>query len=726
MNEGHIFLEGIIDSGTVEDIKRQLALNSTATSLVLHISSPGGSVYDGYSIYHHLLSSGKKIKAIIEGQAQSMATFISLACYEIEMREPSVYMIHNPSQGLQGDADMLEGGAEELRKIEDEMSAAYAEKTGIPVDEIKKMMKKETRMNALEAKQKGFVDKTSKQLKAVAIGQLNTNKMEENEKGLIQKGLDELKALLTNKPANEPKNMVSLELADGGMVDVDGEEGDLVGKPATVAGEPAPDGEHALADGRILVVAAGMVTEIKEAPPQETAEQKLQKQVSELQAQLQKAEADKVAATQTAESTKQEISKAAQAVAKIESELKELKTKTIGTEDKPSKGSAPMKTPIGFNRSEPNAVALDLTKAFINENMQYLKNHYPQGYFDNTPSMVSILETSFNYTYPGILTTDIFYKPTLQSPALADIFTIDQDIKFKKQYNLVTQLDKIVRPYTGCGATVNTNRQLITNTEVVTKEFQMYEGWCKDDFTNQLTGVYNNLAQDWLKTGEAQFDPAGTPIDKVIMTVLKDGMQRDIFRRVSFAAGNSSDVDYNQFDGLWDRNIDSSGASNYCVRRAGTALGTAALSAGNALTHLDTMWAASSILLRNQPNKKIFVTRSIWENYAASLRGVGAVTEQAFANQQSGTPTIRYNGVDVIPVDLWDVFLAESDNPLTSNVRHLVMMTVKENHILGVENGADLNTIDSWFEKKDQKRYYRSSFKLGYNYLHCDLTTIMY
>jgi hypothetical protein len=210
------------------------------------------------------------------------------------------------------------------------------------------------------------------------------------------------------------------------------------------------------------------------------------------------------------------------------------------------------------------------------------------------------------------------------------------------------------------------------------------------------------------------------------MTVLKDGMQRDIFRRVSFAAGNSSDVDYNQFDGLWDRNIDSSGASNYCVTRAGTALGTAALSAGNALTHLDTMWAASSILLRNQPNKKIFVTRSIWENYAASLRGVGAVTEQAFANQQGGTPTLKYNGVDVIPVDLWDVFLAETDNPLTASVRHLVMMTVKENHILGVENGADLNTIDSWFEKKDQKRYYRSSFKLGYNYLHCDLTTIMY
>ena len=546
--------------------------------------------------------------------------------------------------------------------------------------------------------------------------------MESSERNLIQKGLDELKALLTTKPVDEPK-MVSLELADGGTVDVDGEEGDLVGKNAMVGGEPAPDGEHTLADGRVLVVAAGVVTEVKEAAPEESAADKLKAQIEELQAQLKTAEAEKSAieVSKVAETTK-----AAEMVAKIEKELKEIKAATVGKTEKPIKIKEAMNTPIGFKRSEPNAVALDLTKAFINENMQYLKNHYEPGYFDNTPTMTSILETSFNYTYPGILTTDIFYKPTLQSPALSDIFTIDQDIKFKKVYNLVTQLDKIVRPYTGCGADVNTNRQLITNTEVQTKEFQMYEGWCKDDFTSQLTGVYNNLAQEWLKTGEAQFDPAGTPIDKVIMTVLKDGMQRDIFRRVSFAAGDSADADYNQFDGLWTRNIDSSGAANYCVRRAGTALGTGALSAGNALTHLDTMWNASSILLRNQPNKKIFVTRSIWENYAASMRGVGSVTEQAFANQQSGTPTLRYNGVDVIPVDLWDVFLAESDNPLTASARHLIMMTVRENHILGVENGADLNSIDSWFEKKDQKRYYRSSFKLGYNYLHCDLSTIMY
>lgn len=722
MNEAHIFVEGVIDHTLYEAVKKQVALAANAESLVVHIASPGGSVYDGYKIYHQLKGSGKKIKSIIEGEAQSMATFISLAGDEIEIKDPSIYMIHNPSQGLQGDADALQGGAEELRMIEDEMAKAYSIKTGLSIDEIKKMMKKESRMNAFEAKQKGFVDRITNQLKAVAIG-----KTQMEDKNAFDRIMDELKGIaskLTGSSTAAPV-AVELELKDGSMLNVEG-EGDLMGKPATVGGQPAPDGDHQLADGRVVVTAGGVVTEVREAAPVETPEQKLQKEIEALKAQLQKAEADKAAASEDVNKTKEEVKQAAQMVAKIEKEITALKKQTVGDGDKPDKGMTATRKPIGFGASGPNAVALDLTKAFINENMPWLKRHYEESFFSNTPTMSSILETNFRYTYPGILTTDIFYKPTLTAPALSDIFTIDQDIKFKKQYNLVTELNKIVKPFTGCGTDPNSDIQNITNTEVVTKEFQMYEGWCKTDFTDQLSGIYNNLAQEWLKTGEEQFDPAGTPIDKVIMTVLKDAMQRDIFRRVSFAAGDSSDADYNQFDGLWTRNIDSSGASNYCVRRAGSALGTAALSAGNALTYLEQAYDQSNILLKNTMDKKFFVTRSIWDNYYNSLIGNGSVTEQAFSNLQKGLSTLQYKGIPVIPVDLWDSFLAETDNPLNGTTRHLVLLTTRSNHILGLENGADLNKIDSWYEKKDQKRYYRSSFKLGYNYLHCDLTTVMY
>jgi hypothetical protein len=157
-----------------------------------------------------------------------------------------------------------------------------------------------------------------------------------------------------------------------------------------------------------------------------------------------------------------------------------------------------------------------------------------------------------------------------------------------------------LQPYTGCTSSPNGNRALITNKTIQVKEFRMYEGWCKDDFTGQLSGSYNLLAQEWLKTGEQSFDPAGTPIDKIIVRQLQDALRRDIFRRVFFADGDSSDTDYNQFNGFWPSLIDQAGASNYCVYREGTALGIGTLAADTAATRFANMFNNSNILLKQE------------------------------------------------------------------------------------------------------------------------------
>jgi hypothetical protein len=202
------------------------------------------------------------------------------------------------------------------------------------------------------------------------------------------------------------------------------------------------------------------------------------------------------------------------------------------------------------------------------------------------------------------------------------------------------------------------------------------------------------------------------------------------------AAGNSSSSNYNQFDGLWDRLIDSAGASNYCVVRGGSALGTGTLSAGAALTALEAVYAASNPLLKEMIGKTTFwVTGSIYDNYVQSLVGTGNVSANQFQNtidgvngslQQTVGGGVHYKGIPIRPVRFWDTSLADTNNPLNSTTRHLILLTVKENHILGVENGPDLNKIEGWYERKDRKFYYESDMKFGYNYLHCDLQSIAY
>lgn len=342
--------------------------------------------------------------------------------------------------------------------------------------------------------------------------------------------------------------------------------------------------------------------------------------------------------------------------------------------------------------------------------------------------MASALETNFDYTYPGILTTEVFFKPTEDSPALADLAIIDQGISFKKQYNVLPSLSKVLKPYDGCSRSFS-GSQDITNVTLETKEFEVGLEWCKDDFTNYLTGAYNNLAQEMLKSGNASFDISGTPVSSMISQLVEDAVRRDVFRRICFGDTGSASADWDTIDGIWTQLIDNAGtASTYCVKKASTSMGTAALSSGEALANLEAAYIESTNLLKAVPvsKKAFFVTGSVYDNYFNSLAATGAVTEQAFTNIVKGLSSLTYKGIPVVPVRLWDTELADSGNPLYATTRHLVLYTTKDNHRIGVENSADLNKIEGWYERKDRKYYFEADMKFGYTYLHCDLQTIAY
>lgn len=751
---------------------RQLAAASAAESLTLHIASPGGSVYDGYQIYHAIIDwatrDGKKkpVYGVIAGEAQSMATFISAAVDkgQLEIADPSRYMIHNPSQKSGGDKTVLRKDADELERIENEMAEVYASRTKIPVDQIKDMMKKETQMTAQDAVRMGFADKISERLKAVAIGKSMKPVRKETFLskilGPLFRNVEAQGATALDIPLQDGKTMVSDAVDEAG----------LVGSAVSIDGAVVPDGDYVTASGATVSVVAGKITNVVAAetsdsidkqiadlqakktklsnpapvpapqplpPATSEADKKLaeaEKQLAALKAEKDKADADKVKA-------EQEQNKVVLALAEKEKELEEQKKKTVGNSSNPNKQFQRVGAPVGFGGIEYPKESLMASRSFLADFMPWMEKFYEGGkYSDGTPftsyrtggpNAVSILETSFNYTWNGILTTDLFYKPTLDSPALSDVMTIDPGTKDKKQYNLVGTLSKVLQPYFGCTTTPNTNRALITNKTIQVKEFRMYEGWCKDDFTGQLSGSYNFLAQEWLKTGEASFDPAGTPIDRIIMTLLKDALRRDVQRRVWFADSTTADTDYNQFDGFWQSLIDQSGASNYCVLRSGAALGIATLAANTASTYFGAMYNNSALLLKQEyidkGSAQFLVTRSVWENYYDTIVAVGSVSEQEYLNYLQGIKRLTFRGIPVIPITLWDSFLQESDNPLTSVTRHLIALTPKENHILGVEDVGDLSKIDSWYEMKDSKRYYRADMKMGFlGPLHCELTTIAY
>lgn len=769
MKEGHIFTEGEIGNDYPDLIAEQIARQPEAEKFIHHISSPGGSVQGGYNGYHKLIKTGKVIDTIVEGEAQSMASFLMLASDvtggKIKILNPSRVMIHMPKLPVNGFADSegLQSSADNLKVIEKEMAEVYmaaCAKRGKAknIDEVKAMMRKETNMSAQDAVNMGFADEVinyipkeeNSKLKAVALG-LKSVKAMEKGKGIgaaVADLLTKAASLLTSQEAKA----VELPLKEGGVINVDGEE-PAEGAGVTIEGKPA-EGTYTLADGRSLECMAGKITKVMPAPsmppvPPTDADKaaKLALENEQLRQQL----AAQVAAQEKAKQEEQqklvqaEKEKIEAKLAEANKQLEEIKKHTVGDATRQSEGVHNNAVALGgqFKDKEQRMATL----SYLADNLPWIEHtepfqkKYPHGRFsDGTyfrdyrsggPCAVSILETNLNYTWNGILSMDLFFKPTLGSPALGDIFTVDLGATDTKRYHIAPTANKILKPYTGCAQAVTGTALDITSKKIQLKPFEMYEGWCKDDFTNQLSGSYNVLAQEWLKTGTDSFDPAGTPIDRMIVQLLKDGLRRDIFRRVSFGDTTSANADWNQIDGYWQSLIDQSGASNYCVYASKTNFGIGALSADAAYNELIAIFNGSSNLLKQEAidggKGKFLVTRSIWENLYTTYTGVGAVTELAYTAATKGLGNLTFRGIPVIPVTIWDDFLADSANPLFATTRHLISFTLKENHILGVENTADLNKIDSWFEKKDNQRYYRSNMVMGFlGPIHCDLTTISY
>lgn len=126
-------------------------------ALDIYINSPGGSVFDGISIFNQISRfSGEKI-VHIDGIAASIASVIAMAGDEIRIADNAMMMIHDPFGFAGGTAEEMRKYADSLDKVRDTILDTYVARTKGDRDDIKKKMADETWMDATEAMAAGFV-----------------------------------------------------------------------------------------------------------------------------------------------------------------------------------------------------------------------------------------------------------------------------------------------------------------------------------------------------------------------------------------------------------------------------------------------------------------------------------------------------------------------------------------------------------------------------------------
>ena len=124
----------------------------------LRINSPGGSVFDGTSIYNALKQHPANVVVHIDGLAASISSIIALAGNEIRMSENAFFMIHEPWSMVIGSSDDMRKEADLLDKVRGMIAATYMKKSKKEEKDVLSLMAEETWMTASEALEMGFID----------------------------------------------------------------------------------------------------------------------------------------------------------------------------------------------------------------------------------------------------------------------------------------------------------------------------------------------------------------------------------------------------------------------------------------------------------------------------------------------------------------------------------------------------------------------------------------
>ncbi|CAG9001779.1 MAG: ATP-dependent Clp protease proteolytic subunit [Candidatus Celerinatantimonas neptuna] len=155
-----IWLHGDIGAYDIEAIDLIQALQSVGGDhdVQLRVQSYGGSVYEGLALYNAIKAHKGKTIGIVDGVAASIASYILMACDEVQMPENAKLMIHMPTMGAWGGEAEMTNALTQLQNAKSTIAEAYVAKSGQSLDDVLTAMQSETWFTAQQAQEWGMID----------------------------------------------------------------------------------------------------------------------------------------------------------------------------------------------------------------------------------------------------------------------------------------------------------------------------------------------------------------------------------------------------------------------------------------------------------------------------------------------------------------------------------------------------------------------------------------
>ena len=267
----------------------------------------------------------------------------------------------------------------------------------------------------------------------------------------------------------------------------------------------------------------------------------------------------------------------------------------------------------------------------------------------------------------------------------SDYFTLQSGVKKTDALHLLA-VTAFPQDGSGCSATASGDVNF-TDRDLTVGQITYFSGFCMKDLIPKYTQIL-------LRAGNAETEDMAFEAevaDSIIKTIMEHNEIADW--QGNTASGN---VYINKYDGLI-KTIDAATTAVDGNTSAATSITSGA--SGNVDTIVNNICNARPAKVKSAANQVLFVGQDTFDKFVDTLnaKNLFNVDATSWANYSVSIPGKNVTLVGVVGLDGTDrMFLGTQDN-----------------FFLGFDLQNDEEEFDMWYEKKDDKVYYRVKFKRG-------------
>lgn len=315
----------------------------------------------------------------------------------------------------------------------------------------------------------------------------------------------------------------------------------------------------------------------------------------------------------------------------------------------------------------------------------------------------------------------LVFDEVMKAPDMQLIHTIFPDIVFNKEVGFLGEGGMIGKATSGCSITATEWKVGSRKITWVPKDWGFLIELCFADLET-TAAVYA------LNKGVEISDLTQTEYAAIMVEFLAVAIRKFIYRVVWFGdtaadnIANGGDITdgvdatfFTLLDGLFkqmDTQVTANPAQGVSIaENAGLTYATQVMVDANVQGYLSKIYYQADIRLRSMPDNFILCTQSVYDSYQRSL--MADKIESTYKNLTEGISVLTYNGIPLIPMQIWDELIQANNDTTAKWVSpNRAVFTNKKVLGIAVDSTTSFENLKIWLDDETDKTKMKARGKI--------------